>query len=118
MRLINSTRGAVLAEHVERAGTIRDRLRGLLGRSVLPEGRALAIAPCNAVHTFFMKFPIDAVFLDRRGRVVRTVPELPPWRATRFHFRAVEVVELPAGTLARTGTRVGDELVFRESGAV
>ena len=59
-----------------------------------------------------MKFPIDAVFLDRRGRVVRALSDLKPWRATRFHLRAVEAVELPAGTLARTGTREGDELAF------
>ena len=118
MRLVNSTRDVVLADRVERAVAIGQRMRGLLGRSSLAEGDALLIAPCNAVHTFFMKFPIDAVFLDRRGRVVRAVPELRPWRATRFHLAASQVVELPAGTLLRTGTRVGDLLIFRERGAV
>ena len=118
MRLVNSTRHVVVADRVQRAVAIRDRIRGLLGRSIFAEGDALVIAPCNAVHTFFMKFPIDAAFLDRHGRVVRTVAEMRPWRATRFHLGASQVVELPAGTLARTGTGVGDLLIFRERGAV
>jgi uncharacterized membrane protein (UPF0127 family) len=102
----------LLAERVEVAAAMAERLRGLLGRAELPRGSALAIAPCAAIHTFFMKFAIDAVFLDKNGRVVRTLSDLPPWRATRFHLRAAQVVELPAGTLARTGTREGDQLAF------
>ena len=111
-RLFNRTRGAVLALRVKRAERVLDRMRGLLGRASLEEGEALAIAPCASIHTFFMKFPIDAVFLDRRGRVVRALSDLQPWRATRFHLRGYQAVELPAGTLARTGTREGDELAF------
>jgi uncharacterized protein len=118
IRLVNSTRDVVLADRVERAVAMGDRMRGLLGRSAFAQGDALVIAPCNAIHTFFMKFPIDAVFLDRGGRVVRALAEMRPWRATRFHFAASQVVELPAGTLARTGTRVGDQLIFRERSAV
>ncbi len=112
MRLVNRTRGSVLADRVERAVRMRDRLLGLLGRSGLPEGSALAIEPCRSIHTFFMKFAIDAVFLDGSGRVVRAVRELRPWRAAGAHRAAAQVVELPAGTLAQTGTREGDELVF------
>ena len=112
IRLVNRTRSALLAERVELAVAMTERLRGLLGRAELPGGSALAIAPCAAIHTFFMKFAIDAVFIDRSGRVLRALPDLPPWRATRFHRRAAQVVELPAGTLARTGTREGDELAF------
>jgi uncharacterized protein len=112
LRLVNRTRGAVLAERVQRAERMRDRLRGLLGRAAMTDGEALAIVPCRSIHTFFMKFPIDAVFLDRGSRVLRALAELPPWRATRIHPGATQVVELPAGTLARTGTREGDELAF------
>ena len=112
LRLVNRTRGAVLADRVESAHRIRDRLRGLLGRAELGRGEALAIRPCASVHTFFMRFEIDAVFLDRDGRVLRALAGLRPWRATRFHLRAEQVVELPAGTVARTGTREGDELAF------
>jgi uncharacterized membrane protein (UPF0127 family) len=112
LRLVNRTRGAVLADRVESVHGIRERLRGLLGRAGLGRGEALAIRPCASIHTFFMRFEIDAVFLDRRGRVVRALAGLRPWRATRFHLRAEQVVELPAGTVARTGTREGDELAF------
>ncbi|HKC60369.1 MAG TPA: DUF192 domain-containing protein [Myxococcales bacterium] len=118
IRLVNRTRGAILADRVERAERVLDRMRGLLGRAALGDGEALAIAPCGSIHTFFMKFEIDAVFLDRRGRVVRALPGLRPWRATRFHLRAEQVVELPAGTLERTGTREGDELAFEPPAAV
>jgi uncharacterized protein len=111
-RLVNRTRGAVLAERVQRAERLGERLRGLLGRGALGDGEALAIAPCASIHTFFMRFPIDAVFLDQRGRVLRAIARLRPWRATRPHLRARQVVELPAGTLSRTGTREGDELAF------
>jgi uncharacterized membrane protein (UPF0127 family) len=112
IRLVNRTRGALLAERVELAVAMAERLRGLLGRTELPRGTALAIAPCAAIHTFFMKFAIDAVFLDGSGRVVRVLSDLRPWRATRFHRHAAQVVELPAGTVARTGTREGDQLTF------
>jgi hypothetical protein len=118
IRLVNRTRGAILANRVERAERMLDRMRGLLGRAALRDGDALAIAPCGSIHTFFMKFEIDAVFLDQRGRVVRALAGLRPWRATRFHLRAEQVVELPAGTLERTGTREGDELAFEPPAAV
>jgi uncharacterized membrane protein (UPF0127 family) len=118
IRLVNRTRGAVLADRVQRAERVLDRMRGLLGRAGLAEGEALAIAPCGSIHTFFMRFAIDAVFLDGGGRVVHALADLRPWRATRFHPRAEQVVELPAGTLSRTGTREGDELAFEPPAAV
>ena len=109
---MNRRNGALLASQVERAVTVRTRLRGLLGRESLAEGAALVIEPCTSIHTFFMRFPIDAAFVDRAGRVVRAISDLRPWRATRLYPSAALVVELPAGTLARTGTVEGDELAF------
>jgi uncharacterized membrane protein (UPF0127 family) len=108
--LLNPRTGAVLAHRVERASTPIERLRGLLGRPSLPEGAALVIEPCTSIHTFFMRFPIDAAFLSRELRVIRAIPGLKPWRATRLYPRAAMVFELPGGTLARTGTREGDLL--------
>jgi uncharacterized membrane protein (UPF0127 family) len=113
--LYNLRTGAVLARQVERAVTMAARLRGLLGRSGLPDGEALAIEPCTSLHTFFMRFPIDALFLSREGRVIRAISDLRPWRATRIYPRATLAVELPAGTIARTGTREGDTLVIQAS---
>jgi peptide-methionine (S)-S-oxide reductase len=108
--LRNPRTGAVLADRMDRASSALARLRGLLGRSALAEGEGLLIEPCTAIHTFFMRFAIDAAFLSRDLRVVRAIPELRPWRATRFHPLAAMAVELPPGTLQRTGTREGDVL--------
>jgi uncharacterized protein len=112
VRLIHARTGAVVAERVERAVTVRARLRGLLGRTSLPEGEALVIEPCTSIHTFFMRFTIDAAFLARDGRVVRAIRDLRPWRATRVYPSAALVVELPAGTLRRAQVAEGDALSF------
>ena len=117
MRLVNATRGTVLAERAGLARRALERLRGLLGRSSLPEGEGLVIEPCTSIHTFFMRFPIDVLFLDAQGRVLRAIAALGPWRATRIYPRAARVAELPAGTLLRTGTAEGD-LVRMEDPAV
>lgn len=112
MRVVNRRNGAVLASRAARAASVGARLRGLLGRPSLPEGEALVIEPCTSIHTFFMRFPIDAAFVGRDGRVLRALSHLRPWRATRIYPSAALVVELPAGTLARTGTGEGDPLAF------
>ena len=112
MRLVHQRSGAVLAERVERAATLPSRLAGLLGRDALAEGEALLLEPCTSIHTFFMRFTIDVTFLGRDGRVLRAIPCLRPWRATRLYPSAALAVELPSGTLDRTGTREGDQLVF------
>jgi hypothetical protein len=110
MILRNPRTGGVLADRMERASTFLERLRGLIGRPALGEGEGLLIDPCAGIHTFFMRFPIDVLFLSRDLRVVRAVAELPPWRATRFHSGVAMVAELPGGTLRRTGTREWDVL--------
>ncbi len=105
----NRTRNAVLAEAADLAGTSAMRRRGLLGRESLSRGEGLWIVPCEAVHSVGMRFPIDVVFLDRK-RVVRKVREaLFGWRISGC-LSAHSVVELPAGTVQATGTRVGDEV--------
>lgn len=75
-------------------------------------GEALHIVPCNSIHTFFMRIPIDALFLDRDGVIVKALEALPPWRVTGVYFSARSVLELPAGTVAGSGTREGDRLTF------
>ena len=113
-RLWNPRTGAVLADEVERARTPWARMRGLLGRRRLPEGRALCIEPCTSIHTLFMKFPIDALFLRGDGVVVRAIARMRPFRLTRFYPAAAMAVELAAGTLERTATREGDVLAFAD----
>ena len=115
-RLWNETRNAVLAERAEVALSARARMKGLLGRDGLPEGEALVIKPCTSIHTCFMRFPIDVIFLDDGGKVLRAISAMPPWRLTRLYPRAACVAELPAGTLARTRTAEGDRVLLSTEG--
>lgn len=105
----NATRGEILGDSIDVASTGSKRNKGLLGRDALPEGEGLWITPCEAIHMFFMRFPIDVVFLDKQKRVVKIAANLKPWRMSGS-FRAKSVLELPAGTAQRSGTQVGDQL--------
>jgi len=89
---------------IRRADTFRARAKGLLGASFLDDAQALWLAPCRAVHTFGMRFAIDVVFLDGRGKVLRIVPNLLPYRLA-WCLRAASVLELAAGTMQRPGAR-------------
>ena len=107
----NPGRGTVLGAKVRVADRWWLRLRGLLGRSGLAEGEGLLIEPCRAVHMAGMKFPIDVAFLARDGAVVAVYPDLAPGARTAWHRGARRALELPAGTLAATGTREGDVIL-------
>ena len=110
MILFNVTRSVSLAGRAELAERAAARMKGLLGRTSLPEDHALVIRPCTSIHTFFMKFAIDVLFLDGGGRVLRAIPRMRPWRLTRIYPRAACVAELWAGAIERSGTREGDEV--------
>lgn len=103
-----------VARQVTMATTWGSRLRGLLGRRALPEGEAMVFPSCRSIHTWGMGFPIDAAFVDRSWRVVAVREHLAPWRVVLPVRRAWGVVELPSGTLERTGLRVGDVLQLVE----
>lgn len=105
----NTRNGRDLAHELLTAFDSKSRRVGLLRHQTLPEGSAMLIAPSNAVHTFFMRFPIDVAFVTRDGRIVKTYASLKPWRMAAA-FSAYAVVELPAGTLARNDTAAGDVL--------
>jgi uncharacterized membrane protein (UPF0127 family) len=107
----NVTRDTVLAEGAEVADTSRKRRTGLLKHKSLPPGEGLWIAPCEAVHTFGMRFPIDVLFLSKRRQVLKVRREMVA-RRIAFCLRAHSVLELPAGTAAATGTEAGDQLEF------
>ena len=108
-RLMNSRTGCVVAFDVELATTRAERRRGLLGRDWLHPHEGIVLAPCMAVHTAFMRFPIDVVFIDSDGKAVQIVHELSPWRITAS-LRARAVVELASGTAAAEDIRIGDHL--------
>lgn len=111
----NQTRNTVLGAAVALADSSESRRTGLLGRERLAPGEGLWIVPCESVHTFFMKFPIDLIYLDKHNRVRKVRSAVPPWRLSAC-LRAHSVIELPAGTAERTGTRVGDELAMEKPG--
>jgi hypothetical protein len=107
----NQTRQTVLASHADVADTSEKRRVGLLKHTSLAAGEGLWIAPCESVHTFFMKFPIDLVYLDKRLRVRKVRHAVRPWRLSAC-LTAHSVLELPAGSVAETGTVAGDELTM------
>jgi len=109
----NQTRNAILGDAVDLADTSSKRRVGLLRHERLETGTGLWIVPCESVHTFFMKFPIDLVYVDRKKRVKKVRHAVPPWRLSAC-LTAHSVLELPAGTVEKTGTRPGDELVIEK----
>lgn len=106
--LINERTGKPVATVVEVANTRAARNQGLLGRDALDASHAIVLSPCFSIHTAFMRFPIDVLFVDRNGCAVKIVPALAPWRLA-IAMRARHVVELAAGEL-RGSVRVGDRL--------
>jgi uncharacterized membrane protein (UPF0127 family) len=108
----NETRGVTLARQARWATNPLTHFFGLMGRAALPEGEALIFPGVQGIHTHFMRFAIDAVFYDRAQVVVHTVHALRPWRFSAYRRDAAGVIELPAGTLAATGTVQGDQLRF------
>ncbi|MGE0527827.1 MAG: DUF192 domain-containing protein [Bdellovibrionales bacterium] len=108
MRLKSKSR--ILIENLEIADSLWSRCKGLLGRSSLPPGHALWIKPCNSVHTFFMKFAIDLVFLDRQMTVTKTYSRVPPGRLIGPVWRASSVIEFREGFLDESPLSMGEQL--------
>ena len=107
----NLTRKTVLSYRTFHATSFGDRLRGLIGRPFDQAGiDAMVFPSCSAIHTFFMTFPIDVVFLGPENTVLKTYPGCRPWRPAVGCRGAQSVIELPAGALAHTGTLPGDRL--------
>jgi hypothetical protein len=115
-RVTNLTRNTLLADQAEKAATFMTRFKGLMGVTSLPAGQGLLIDPCTSIHTFFMKIPIDAVFLDASLQVVDVCHAMPAWKVSRVYFKAQSVLELPAGTAKASGTEAGDRLAMTANG--
>lgn len=112
----NQTRNTVLGDAVEVADTSEKRRVGLLKHARLDPGSGLWIVPCESVHTFFMKFPIDLVYLDKQRKVRKVRHAVPPWRLSAC-LAAHSILELPAGTAEKSGTLRGDELLIEKLNA-
>ena len=108
----NRTRNAFIASELRRADTHWSRLRGLMGTSPnnFPHGSGLWIIPCQGVHTMWMRYAIDVLYLDEDKRVVHVEENVRPWRMTPMHFDAATVIEVRSPTVMTSGTCVGDTL--------
>ncbi len=104
----------IVCERCEVADHPVARMRGLLGRSNLPQGEGILLRPAGSIHTFFMRFPIDVVFLNEEHVVVKVVHRLPPWRAAGMKG-AESVLELAAGEAESRGIDVGSTLAYDRS---
>jgi len=114
IRIMNQTRDRILAAQGELARSFWARGRGLMGRATLPEGYALIILPESSIHTFFMRVPIDVLFVDRSDTVIGMREVMPPSRpfAGVAPWRGRYVIEMPAGVIGATETAIGDQLVL------
>ncbi|HEY7463020.1 MAG TPA: DUF192 domain-containing protein [Candidatus Limnocylindria bacterium] len=116
VRVENKTRGTVISTACRVASSLRDRNVGLLGTDGLEPGTGLLIERGQSIHMFFMRFAIDAVFINKRQQVTKIAANLRPWRMVLWAFGARDCLELPAGTASATGTRAGDQLALTPTG--
>jgi uncharacterized membrane protein (UPF0127 family) len=114
MKIINQTRNTVLADKARIADSFLSRLVGLLNCSGLRQGEALVLAPSNSIHSFFMRFTFDAIFLNRDQKVVALIPGFKPFRISRVYFNAITTIELPSGTIHASKTQFKDEIKIQE----
>jgi uncharacterized membrane protein (UPF0127 family) len=108
MKILNKTNGVILAQKADIADSVFARAKGLLRRKDLLSGEGLVLKPCNSIHTFFMRFPIDVLFVSKEGQVIETIASLKPFRITAVYFRSAFVIELPSGTINSTSTQKED----------
>lgn len=113
MKACNVKNGKELSDNIQVATHLFERMKGLLGKNELRAGESLWIKPCMSIHTFFMKFPIDVIFLNKQNEVIAAIENLQPNRLTSLYPKAVSVLELPAGTIEATATVIGDEIEIR-----
>ena len=110
MLIRNLTRLSIPARNARFASGFSERLTGLIGKSFSDSMDGMVFDRCNAIHTFFMRFPIDVIFADECGKVLRTVQNFPPWRPFLYCKNAFYVIELPSGRIESSGTRENDVL--------
>ena len=110
MVIKNLSKDTVISSNCGTANTFIRRFLGLMGKAGLSHGQGLIITPCNSIHMFFMKFPIDAIFIDKNNKVLLVLENFKPWHISRIVFNAYSVIELPTGTIKATNTSINDIL--------
>ena len=109
-KLTNKTKNKMVVPNLNVAADIWTRNKGLLGKKTMASSEALFILRCNAIHTFFMNFPIDVAFVNRKMVVKKIMTNVQPWRATWPVLTAAHVIEFAGGTLTQENITVGDQL--------
>jgi len=105
----------VYKRQVQKTETAWERTKGLLGRQDLKEGEGFLIDPCNSIHTFFMRFPLDVIYLDYEGNVVKLIEKLRPWRMSGC-FSSAKVLEVSSRFIITSGIKIGDQLIWEVNG--
>lgn len=108
MNVYNSSKNIVIATQVKVAKNFFTRTIGLLSRKSLSKEEGLVIKPCSSIHTFFMKFAIDVLFVNKKGQIVALYENVKPWRILPLHFTSSYVIEFPAGTILDKNIDKGD----------
>ena len=103
--------GIVLAQEVEVASSFLKRMKGLMFRTEMKFGTAMLLNPCPQIHTCFMRFALDVLFLDKNGTVLHVIENMKPWRLSPIVYRAAQTLEMPAGTL-RGRVKKGAQVLF------
>jgi len=114
MRAYNEKNSKVICKNLGIADSFFDRLKGLMFREKLNKGEGLLIIPCNSIHTFFMKFPIDVLFVNKEDKIVASIEKMKPSRISKIYGKAKYVVELPAGTIEKCDISVGDRIIYEK----
>lgn len=110
--IINKTNNREIASSFYLADNPLKRMKGLLGRKSLDKGKAMVIRPCSGIHTFFMRFPIDVLFIDKESKVIKTLCDVKPFAISPILAAAKIVIELPAGTIKQSNTSEGHYISF------
>jgi uncharacterized protein len=113
LKITNQTKKTVLAKDAIVADTFSKRACGLLGRREFKPGEALILDPCNSIHTFFMRFPIDVLFVDKNNKVIKVLVNLKPFRLTPIFFSSAIAIEMPTQMIERSSTALGDTLIIQ-----
>lgn len=114
MKVYNSTNGVIIVHEGYIANNFGTRLKGLMFKKSFDKGCGLIILPCNSIHMFFMRFPIDVLFMSKEDKVVGIKENIKPWQLSKVYWAAEYVIELPVGTVQETRTTLGDKLNILE----
>ena len=112
MQAFNKTKNECLARDLAVAQSFLARVKGLLGKQSIKEGEGMLLEPCYQIHTCFMKFPIDILFIDKNLNVIKLIKNMVPFRISGIYMRAKGALELPSGKLEETRTEIGDLISF------